>query len=217
VSRRGFGRRLASVLAWSAVLSAALYSGACGPSEETPAAPAGIEDVLYEGGANDEALLTLLASEAKVDPAQGTVFDAPADGASIPSATPPTLKWHVGAPGARFSPLVPGAAGRDSGAFETLRQLVGPLRAASAHGQPVNGRAYFLVFKTASGEAPLRVFTTLLTYTPDAAAWDKLVATGGPITASITGGIFETNRLVPDGGPYSGQPVTFSIASEAPP
>jgi hypothetical protein len=227
VTRRGFGRRALSALAWSAAASALLYSGACGPSEETTP-ESDIGDVIYQGGASDEALEFLLGKAPSVDASQGTVFDAPEGGASLPAATPPTFKWHVGGMSGVDSRAEDQRAARAGGAAERacgarncggvagfidgLRELAGGEREASAHGPPVNGRAYFLVFSTESGEALGRVFTTLLEYTPDAAAWGKITASGGTIKASITGAIFDNNRIAVGGGPFAGQDVTFSIA-----
>jgi hypothetical protein len=82
---------------------------------------------------------------------------------------------------------------------------------AQAHGTPINGRAYFLVFSTAKSEGVLRVFTTRLDYTPDAAAWAKLRAAGGPITATALNAVFENNRVVVGEAPWEGEPVTFTI------
>lgn len=228
MTRRGFGRRALSALAWSAAASALFYSGACGPSEDTTPGGTDISDVIYEGGASDEALEFLLAKAPSVDASQGTVFDAPEGGASLPSATPPTFKWHVGGMSsvdsragdqrsarAESDAERAGGSGDASGATDfmsELRALAGGVREASAHGPPVNGRAYFLVLSTESGEALVRVFTTLLEYTPDAVAWGKITASGGTIKASITGAIFDNNRIAVGGGPFAGQDVTFSIA-----
>ncbi|WP_437630835.1 hypothetical protein [Sorangium sp. So ce854] len=217
-------RRALLVPALAALVSTAMYAGACGHGHgETSSVPE-LADVIYEGGATDEALEVLLAAEPKDDPAQGTVFDAPEDGAALPGDAAPELTFRIAgaaqgaAPRAAPAPRraavdlrarEPGAAG--SPLWGELGALLGPARAARAHGTPVNGRAYFLVFSTPGREGLLRVFTTRLSYTPDAAAWEKLRAAGAPITVDVTNAIFENNRIVQGGGPFAGEPITFSI------
>ncbi|WP_437955306.1 hypothetical protein WME76_27720 [Sorangium sp. So ce119] len=228
MSRRPFLRRALLVPALAALVSAAMYAGACGHSHDhassgTSAGPE-LDDVIYEGGATDEALIVLLAAEPKDEPSQGTAFDAPEDGATLPGDAAPALAFHIAgaAQGAGPAPALRLATGDAPGAREAggagapvwaeLGALLGPARAALAHGTPVNGRAYFLVFSTPEREGLLRVFTTKLTYTPDAAAWDKLRAAGAPITVSVINAVFENNRIVQGGGPFTGEPVTFSVA-----
>jgi hypothetical protein len=75
----------------------------------------------------------------------------------------------------------------------------------------VNGRAYFLEVTTKGGAAVARVFTTLLEYTPDDAVWSAMKASGEPLTATIVSAIFENNRIAEDGGPFAGQPASFSV------
>jgi hypothetical protein len=88
--------------------------------------------------------------------------------------------------------------------------LLGPVRAAHAHGAPMNGRGYLLVLSGPEGEVLARVFTTALSYTPDAATWDALSAEGSPITAVVTNAVFADGRVAPDGGPFAGEPITFT-------
>ncbi|WP_437874975.1 hypothetical protein [Sorangium sp. So ce513] len=222
-------RRALLVPALAVLASTAMYAGACSDGGGGASSVPELADVIYEGGATDEALDVLLAATPKDDPAQGTVFDAPEDGATLPGDAPPELTFHIAgaAQGAapRAAPALRRAAGgaavdpraREPGAatspaWADLGALLGPARAAQAHGTPVNGRAYLLVFSTPGHEGLLRVFTTRLSYTPDAAAWDKLRAAGAPITVDVTNAIFENNRIVQGGGPFAGEPVTFSIA-----
>ncbi|WP_437586525.1 hypothetical protein [Sorangium sp. So ce1000] len=231
MSRRPFLSRALLVPALAALASAAMYTGACGHSHDhehgdTSSDPS-LDDVIFEGGATDEALAELLAMDPKDEPSQGTVFDTPEDGASLPGDAAPELTFHVGGAARRTAPravpalrlavgAAPGArelAASSSGAsiVAELGALLGPARAAWAHGAPINGRAYFLVFATAERELLLRVFTTKLSYTPDAAAWDKLRAAGAPIKVDVISAVFENNRIAQGGGPFKGEPVTFSI------
>jgi hypothetical protein len=96
--------------------------------------------------------------------------------------------------------------------LKPLRDFFGPVRSAYAHGDPFTGTATYLVFSTDSDPKLLRVLTSEASYTPDAAAWDKLVAAGKPITLTLTGAEFETNRIAQDGGPYKGSSTQFTIA-----
>ncbi|WP_437275583.1 hypothetical protein WME90_30600 [Sorangium sp. So ce375] len=231
MSRRPFLSRALLVPALAALASVAMYAGACGDSHEhgdTSSDPS-LADVIYEGGTTDEALEALLAVEPKDEPSQGTVFDAPEDGAALPGDAAPELTFHVAGTARRTAPGAAPELGLAAGMRELaapgtrelaapgasivaeLGALLGPARAAWAHGTPINGRAYFLVFATAERELLLRVFTTKLSYTPDAAAWDKLRAAGAPITVSVINAVFENNRIVQGGGPFSGEPLTFSI------
>lgn len=173
-----------------------------------PATTADVADVIYEGLATDEALIVMLAAQAQTDPAQSAVIDTPAADMVLPSAKTPTFSWHVGevarAPRLNVNP-------NDSRWASALHSLL-EVREAHAHGAPINGRAYFLVFSTPGAPKFHRVFTTELTYTPDAAAWAKLVSAKGPITLTILNAVFESNRVAQDGGPFMGPSNSFSIA-----
>jgi hypothetical protein len=182
--------------------------GACGGDDtgaDAGPGPGGddLSDVIYEAGASDEALVALLAAQAVLDDQRGTRFSAPADGAVLASSTPQSFEWYVGS-SARVTPphRVPW--------WRRAARVLGP-GVAHAHGAPVNGRAYFLGFASATQPKLLRVFTTRLDYLPDAAAWAKLAAAEGAITARIVSAIFETNRIVEDGGPFLGRDVEFSL------
>jgi hypothetical protein len=200
--------RVLSIAARAAAASLAMYAGACQSSGD-PAATDPLQGVFYEGGANDEALVELLVKTPVASASQGTMFDVPVASQVLPAGAPATFAWHVGgATGALQPPAGPPST---RSAWARLVDLVG-VRAASAHGPPVNGRAYFLVLSTADKHELARVFTTNLSYTPDAATWQKLQSAASPLTAGITSAVFENNRIPSDGGPYVGQPVTFSLA-----
>lgn len=139
------------------------------------------------------------------DATRGATFDFPAEGALVPVAPPAAFAWHTGG----ATGILRGA--RSPNALASALMLVGPERSAFAHGKPVNGNGFFLVFSTADNDKVLRVFTTSTSYTPDDAAWQKLVGAGAPVTATILTAVFENNFLVSDGGPFSGTPVTFTI------
>lgn len=200
-----FSRR--SVLAFTASVAA----GAAGCSDDEPSSTSStgastgsgaedLSDVVYEGGATDEALVALLAQSPKDDATQAAGLVAPTSGETISAATPFAFSWAVGA-----------ASFREPDALERAIGLLLGVREAHAHGTPISGRAYFLVFSTQTDTKLLRVFTTALTYTPSADAWAKLTAAGAPVTVEIVNAIFESNRVADGGGPYAGTPKTFQI------
>lgn len=168
-----------------------------------------LADVLYEGEATDEALVELLASTPVDDASQSASFLTPAAGATLDPATVQTFTWAVGGTALRIAPVPAGssrsarAAKRDVSWLERAAGVIFDVREAHAHGAPVNGRAYLLVFSTASDAKLLRVFTTELQYVPDTAAWEKLSAAGA-VSVTITNAIFEQNRVAPEGGPFVG-------------
>lgn len=226
---RSFARRTLLLLP---LACAALYG--C-PSPESTTPEDEFADVIYEGETTDEALIALgsaLDQAAPIDDAaHNPVLDAPAAG-ELPKSPIATFTWHTGsgatltpAPGTRRNRLAsidfaPGndlfqshaEASRKASWPAALSQLLGPPRAASAHGDPVNGPAFFLVFASKSDPKLVRVFTALTTYTPSQEAWDKLVAAGSELTLSITGAEFDNNRLADGGGPFQGPTTKFTIA-----
>lgn len=200
----------ARALRFSALLPA-LFVVACSSSEDAPAEAANpaLSDVVYAGQATDEGLETLLAAAAVDDATQAAVMLDPADGATVSGATPAKLTWKVGAPTATLT--VPVARPSGPSFWQRLGRALDPIGTAHAHGAPMNGRAYFVTV-SASGDAKvLRVFTTDLSFTPDAAAWQKLQAAAAPLTVTIVNAIYEEGRIVADGGPFQGVPSTFAI------
>jgi hypothetical protein len=190
-------------------MSVAVYGTGCGDDEtEQPALDPTIADVVFAEGATDEALLALLAAAPKTDAAKAAALTAPADGAEVPGATAATFEWDVDATALRE----PAPFEKPSAGHARRFELLGGPRAAWAHGAPVNGNAYFVVFSTASNEKLVRVFTKGTSYTPDGAVWSKLKGAGAAITVTITWAYFEDNRVVQDGGgPWAGTPTTFTV------
>jgi hypothetical protein len=70
---------------------------------------------------------------------------------------------------------------------------------------------HLLLFSTKGQSHLLEVFSTLSEYTPDAAHWHKLVDAHEPITLSLTTGTFVGSELPEEGGPFTGQTLTFTI------
>lgn len=214
-------RRMMRAAVAFGVANLVLYNGSCGssnsggPSNTDAGSP--IADVVYDGQPppTDEALNQLLAAPASADTTHGGVFDFPADGAALPASPIPTFAWHTGGalPDAGVDATPEG--GGDAPLGRMLRPITtspfGPERAAYAHGAPTNGKAYFLVFSTATNAKLLRVFTIKTTYVPSADAWNRLTSAHAPITVSLETGIFDNDALAPDGGPWQGGSITMTV------
>lgn len=148
-------------------------------------------DIVREGMTTDAALDEFLGAVPDDWGWAGGVFDSPEpdDGgltAEISAATPEAFAWHADA---------------------TTAPSPSDVLVASKQ----NGQTFFLVFGVPGNAKLLRVFTSLTTYTPDAATWQRLVSASQPITLSITSGTFENDMLTPDGGPHSGQTLSLTI------
>lgn len=199
---------------------AAIY----GCDHDHEAATPELADVLYEGGATDEALVALDSAldqkPASQDPARAPVLDMPT-GAMLPKSPMPIFTWHSGMAShlAPHDEPVPNQAPsllrlpESSPTFRSaLNELFGPIKAAHAHGDPLVGPATFLVFSTPTNPKLVRVFTNLTSYTPAQSVWDKLVATNAEITLSLIGAEFDNNRIADGGGPFQGTKYVFKIA-----
>jgi len=206
---------LRSLLLFVPVATALLY--ACGDTGPDPADA----DVILEGGVTDETFVAMSSSldQAKPtsDPAKAATLDMPVDGAVLPRATAPVFTWHIGAtvqiersPGRRWAGL--GLLPAPAEAWTPLRELFGPIRAASAHGTPFNGTGTYLVFSTDTDPKLVRAFTGVTTYTPSQAAWGKMTGAGKQITLTLVSALFEQDRVVQGGGPFAGSIIKFTVA-----
>lgn len=225
-------RRAALVPAVRALLfvplaSLALYG--CPEAQETTTPEDDLGDVVFGGAATDEALVSLgSALDAKdpvTDPARAPVLDTPT-GPVVPASPIPEFSWHFGEAASRLRPL-PGEPGPASLRFAAapsqvrrplpgswvspLLDLVGPPRAAHAHGDPLNGTATFVVFSTKDDPKLLRVFTDQTSFTPGQDLWDKLVEAKAEITVSLVAADFESNRIADGGEPVQGTKLSFTI------
>lgn len=206
--------------------SVAIY--ACSDPDPAPSGPPpGYEDVLLEGLVTDEALVSFVQALEKGppvdDPAQAAIVDWPEDGSKLPRDTPSSFCWRFSgaarldrgapAPADRWAALSPGAALSSAPAWTSpLRELLGPPRRALAHGDPFNGVATYLVFSTSAEPRLLRALTGDDVFTPSKEAWDRMAATGETITLRLVSAFFEQNRVTPDGGPFEGATMQFTIA-----
>jgi hypothetical protein len=173
-------------LALVAALSAALPAVPACSSDDTPGSSnATIVDVVREGDVTEGQLRRVLANEAQDWAWAGGQFDTPVDGSVLPSDTPFEFRWDSDAT------VDPPAAG----ATNDLQMV------------------HLLVFSTRAQPNLLRVFSTLDSYTPDAAAWEALKKAGqsGAVTLSLTSATLLGDELVDDGGPFIGEALSFTI------
>lgn len=162
----------------------------CSDDEATHDQVAGLEDVVYEGGATDEALNALIGAPVKAG--KTVTFTAPAAGASVKTGDAAfTLTWDA---------LAKASASFWKSAFEP--------KVAHAHGAALFGNGYYLQF-TRDGQSILSVFTANTSYTPTVSAWQKLVT--GNVSVTLTAALFDNNNVARDGGPYLSSPVAFTI------
>ena len=193
--------------------TASLY--ACDHDEV--AVPAGYDDVIYGGGATDEAFAAFLTAVESAPPAnnpgQAPALTAPAD-VELSASTIPTFSWSLGS-SARLTPPAPPALLRAEPREESwvapLAALLGPVRAAHAHGTPYTGFATYLIVSSDANPKLARVFTGETSWTPDASVWARITAAKAPITVELQGAQFVDNRIDMDGGPFQGSKNTFTI------
>jgi hypothetical protein len=203
------------------IACAAIYG--CSHDDEVPLA-AELADVLFEGAATDEALVSLDSAldqkPAAEDPARAPVLDMPT-GMALPKASVSVFTWHTGgavnrSPQDARTPVHAPSLFRlpeSSSAIRSgLAEFFGPVKTAHAHGDPLVGPATFLTFSTATNPKLLRVFTSLTSYTPAQSEWDKLVAAKAEITLSLIGAEFDNNRIADSGGPFQGTKYVFTIS-----
>ncbi|HWZ93171.1 MAG TPA: hypothetical protein VNW92_30135 [Polyangiaceae bacterium] len=167
-------------------LSAAACLPACSSDNTANQSDPLSADVVREGQTTTLALDQFLRTTGDDWGWAGGTFDTPADGAVLPAATPTAFTWHAD----------PTSGPNPNDTIVASKQ---------------NGQAFMLVFSSSSDPKLLRVFTSLTSYTPDAKAWQKLVAAGGPISVNVTSATFENDLLTSDGGPHIGQTISITL------
>ncbi len=183
---------------------AGVFQGAACHQDDPPVP--GLEDVVYEGGTNDEALAAFGSLPPK-SPSKPFGFTLPTAGARLPPTPIPTFAWGDATPilDAGTGLFAPPRSPPDV----PIHWLGG--RAAFAHGAAFNGRAYLLRFAVPASDKLVRVFTARTTYTPGADAWKKLVDAKATITITIQSALFDNNAIAQQGGPFDGTSVAFTI------
>ncbi|MDI3289494.1 hypothetical protein [Polyangium sp. 15x6] len=195
------------------IASISLY--ACDHEESVPA---GYEDVVYSGTTTDEALAAFLtAAEANPPanvPSQAPGLLSPPAGTMLSASTIPTFSWAVGASSRLAPPAPPSllpAEPRAEPLLAPLAALLGPVRAAHAHGTPFTGYATWLVVSSDADPKLARVFTSESSWKPTDAIWARISAAKAPITVELQGAQLVDNRIDMDGGPFQGSKTTFTI------
>lgn len=184
-------------------MAAASVSIGCDEGSTTP----GIDDVIFEGAASDEAWVAI-DEATPTDDTSGWLF-APRSFAR--AATPPSFTWSRPAAARRQRrtlPVEPQEEGPIEHFARGLAELLHPV--ARAHLPPVSGDVYRLVFTIQGDAAPLRILTTDPNYTPAGSAFTKLAATTGPISLELVRTYLMDNRVME--GPF--RLPTISITAE---
>jgi hypothetical protein len=212
LSAPGRRPRLAPFVA-APLLAAMALSAGCGDDDDTNNASrpgdaqappvVSAEAVEYFGGITDETFRAMVGVPPVVDDARAATFVAPAAGATMSAASPPTFAWATPVASA------PAAAGRSlwARAWELIE------KPAYAHGKPYDGAAYLLSIVSASGEPLLTALTPQTSYVPDADTWAALAsAAGGDVRVFLVTARCEQNTVA-DGGPWeaSSGPITLRL------
>jgi hypothetical protein len=203
--------------------------------DDAAGTPSGYEDVLYEGGTTDEALVSLAAAldqgAPQPDTSQAPLLVGPMG--ELPSDPAPTFTWKLGSSAGaptradddlRWASSWPPdeqhwewrssltlGEGRPRRAQRWWAGLLG-VRSAHAHGDPFSGYGVLLTISSSSDPKLCRVFTGATSYSPSAEVWDKIVA-AGEVTVALVGAAFENNRIPAGSGPYLGSTSTLTITS----
>lgn len=217
-TRKWISALVASSVTFALASATSCQSGATGAGGASSGSPdAGyvldpsIADVVFEGYATDDALFPLLHVALVNDPTAAARLSFPPDAGALAVAPPPTFSWTAGATALRIEP----SPLRRAVAAPVVEAPTGRIRwglpRAWAHGTPTSGPAYFLTFSTPTSPKLVRVFTTNLTYTPDAAHWARLVNAKTAIRIVIVDAELDQNRIAPGGGPWQGSDTTFTV------
>jgi hypothetical protein len=189
--------RFASAVVFATAVVASYVPLACGDDEHSHSS--GPTDAIYLGNATDEGLAAFDAATPTTDAAKAPALTSPTAGQKVPAATPIAFNWKE-----TPTALLPRSAPRYGGSSP-----FGAMRAAHAHGNPMNGRAYLLALRS-NGSTVVRVFTTNTTYTPDDAAWTKL-KNAKSIEAVLATVSYDNNNIVQGSGPFVAPGVAFTI------
>ena len=232
--RAAWRPRRASILPALLVPFACLALYGC-PDDETTeddaaGTPEGYEDVVYEGGTTDEALVAFVAAldqgAPQPDTTQAPLLTSPMAG-ELPATPIPTFSFQLGSSASAATPRdvrvvlrstpdwgdalqLLGARARQSALVGPLAELLGPPRAARAHGDPFNGYGYFMTIKSSADPKLCRVFTGATSFTPSSEVWSKISA-AGEVTVELVGAAFENNRIPSGGGPFLGSTTNLTI------
>ncbi len=198
-------RRLALCAgAFAGALYLTTFTAACDDEE------VGADGVVYQGGATDEALDALISADTKQDESKAAKFEAPTVDEVIAGDSPFTFEWLETGASASVDPLRFMPKEREHGVFErALGVVLQGTPVAHAHGDPISGPAYYLVFTNEAQDELVRVFTTNTDYRPGDDEWARLKGAEGTVSARLTWAQCETTRVTE--GPWEGKALTFSI------
>lgn len=199
MARRGTDWKLRVAVALLGL--AASYAPACSSDDEHVPDPR-LRGVVYELGTNEDALVSLISTNAQTNVPSAPTLVAPTRGPHVPDAPPLTFSWK------------PGVAAR--GIPKTTTRFTaatpfGPIALASAHGAVLNGPGYFVVLSAPGDPNFHRVFTTGTSYRPDDQTWARMKNVRSSIVLTVTAADFENNRVVVGRGPFASDSVPFDL------
>jgi hypothetical protein len=143
------------------------------------------------------------------------VIDSPEAGATLSKDEPATIAYHPAVSGRldrrRPSELHYAAPTWRQRVWSDILGLIGPIKAAQAHGTPFNGLGYFITITDADGGDALRIFTHEVSYATTAEEWAALAEVPQPLELSIISAIFEENEILSGDGPWLGGSLEFSV------
>jgi hypothetical protein len=219
--RRFVGKRGAALIAFVVASSAHCATRATRTSGSTGTGGnlqviAEFRDVIFQGGATDEAAYTLLHITPVSDPQSDATFTYPVDGTVVAAGAAPTFTWQsalatMERTSERRLGVVFIASPHEETTYVSRFELALGVRAAYAHGTPMSGPGYFITFATAMNPKLLRVFTGNTSYAPDATAFGRLRSAGDVIHAQILSAVFIENRIALSSGPYQGPSIGFTV------
>ena len=196
------------------LLSSCSSDASAPASKKPPGDEQDLADVIYVGSVTDEALTRLLDVPTKNDARHALRIDSPDLSAPLPKDSPATWQFQLATETKRSpDPRARPVANRSSKwqrSFHELLQLLAPERIAHAHGAPYSGDAYYLVFTDADSTRRLQVFTTAMSFTPEAVDWQNLVQAPQPLTLAISSAYFDEN-VPADGEAFVGGTFSFRI------
>lgn len=163
----------------------------------SPRNPCGNGTYQLVGAVTDEACMAYVDAEKSTvtDDARAPKLTEPTAGAKLNRATPPRFAWSRG------------TLARST--WHRVLRYLSPIGEAWAHGE-INGDAFVLSFRDATGKELHRVLTDALDYTPDAAAWSRIRGAAS-VQVVLTGVRFTKNAIATGTKPTAPAPLTFTL------
>jgi hypothetical protein len=201
VERTPAARYVVAMRNTTAALAAVAALAACKGDDHHDEDPTGnpCRDGTYQlvGAVTDEACISYVDAEklSVTDDTKAPKFTDPMNGTKFSRSTPPRFAWTRG------------TLARTN--LHRILRYLSPVSEAWAHGE-INGDAFVLSFRDATGKELHRVLTDALEYTPDAAAWAK-IRVASSVQVVLTGVRFTKNAIATGTRPTSATPLSRTL------